>query len=491
MPAFAAPQSSTDRRGARVFGALGLWAAVLATPTAAEAAGMYYSDRGVRPLGRAGAFVAGADDLGAIAYNPAGLADAGSALLLDLAYVNVATDFTRRAIVDDAAGNPTVVTFPTVTGTTPFVPIPTIAGSFVLPKDAGGDRFTFGLGIYAPYAALSQYPLTVGGDPAPSRYSLVSLEGSALAILGTYVAVKPIEQLRIGAGFEALTGELSTNQVFTASPRDRLLAAPESPEYDTQATLKTKPIFAPSGHFGVTAVPLPTLRFGAAFHLPFHIDTPAELSVDLPRATAFDNARQEGSRVHVRTVLPATFRVGVEGRFRDVFRIEFAYVHELWNAHRSIDVTPDGVRFYGITGFPSPFDIPPVSIPRRFRPSSSIRLGGEYTALTGAGGAWGVDLRAGISYETSAIPSDYLTPLTADLDRITTAIGASLRPHPKWRLDVVYAHVFGLEETVDPATAAVSAVNPVRGNPSVPAPVNAGTYSNAGNIVGLGATVRF
>ena len=42
----------------------------------AGAAGLYFSDRGVRPLGRGGAFVAGADDLGAIWYNPAGIVDA-------------------------------------------------------------------------------------------------------------------------------------------------------------------------------------------------------------------------------------------------------------------------------------------------------------------------------------------------------------------------------------------------------------------------------
>ena len=43
----------------------------------ADAGGLYYADRGVRPLGRAGAFVAGADDPGAITYNPAGMFDAG------------------------------------------------------------------------------------------------------------------------------------------------------------------------------------------------------------------------------------------------------------------------------------------------------------------------------------------------------------------------------------------------------------------------------
>ena len=49
----------------------------------ARAAGLYFTDRGVRPLGRGGAFVAGADDFNATWYNPAGLADAGTSFLLD------------------------------------------------------------------------------------------------------------------------------------------------------------------------------------------------------------------------------------------------------------------------------------------------------------------------------------------------------------------------------------------------------------------------
>src|SRR5262245_39823592 len=140
----------------------------------AHASGMYYSERGVRPLARGGAFVAGADDLGSIAYNPAGIADAGSSILADFAWVNVTTEFTRRSLVSDSAGNESIVEFPKVTGTTPFLPIPTVAGSYATPD----RQFTFAAGIYAPYAALSNYPETVNGQPAASRYSLVSLDGS-------------------------------------------------------------------------------------------------------------------------------------------------------------------------------------------------------------------------------------------------------------------------------------------------------------------------
>jgi len=57
--------------------------AALLGASRAEAGGLFFSDRGVRPMGRGGAFVAGADDLGAIYYNPAGILEAGNQVLVD------------------------------------------------------------------------------------------------------------------------------------------------------------------------------------------------------------------------------------------------------------------------------------------------------------------------------------------------------------------------------------------------------------------------
>src|SRR5689334_17331073 len=111
-----------------------------ALPGAAEAAGLFVADRGVRPLGRGGAFVAGADDLGALVYNPAGLFDAGEQLLIDAAWVNYSSDYKRQAIVrqtDPNTGELVAeypVTFKEVEGTTPFLPIPTLAFSYQVNK---------------------------------------------------------------------------------------------------------------------------------------------------------------------------------------------------------------------------------------------------------------------------------------------------------------------------------------------------------------------
>jgi long-chain fatty acid transport protein len=152
-----------------VAGAAIAWAAlgVTAVSRHANAAGLYVSDRGVRPLGRGGAFVAGADDLGAIWYNPAGIVEAPSSLLLDGSYVHYTDTFTRQGLATSSTGTELVTNFPTVRGTTPFLPIPTIVGSY---RFGAQKQFAAALGIYAPDAALLTYPTTIaGGAQAPQR----------------------------------------------------------------------------------------------------------------------------------------------------------------------------------------------------------------------------------------------------------------------------------------------------------------------------------
>src|SRR5579859_4449240 len=96
----------------------------LAASGEARAAGLYFSDRGVRPLGRGGAYVAGADDLGAIWYNPAGIVDAPSSILFDASWLHFTSEFTRRSQVLDSSGTVRVYEFPTTHGTSPILPIP-------------------------------------------------------------------------------------------------------------------------------------------------------------------------------------------------------------------------------------------------------------------------------------------------------------------------------------------------------------------------------
>ena len=332
--------------------------AALAATSDARAAGLYFSDRGVRPLGRGGAFVAGADDLGGIWYNPAGIVDAPSGLLLDATWLHYTSDFSRQALTTSSTGTAFVQSFPSVSGSTPVLPIPTIAGSY---RFGDRDQYAVALGVYAPMTPVTTYPRTIdSGTPAPQRYSLMSLDGSALVVAGAWFAWKPIEELRVGAGVQMLMGTFRSTVDFSACPPDNLVCAGEAPAYDAYSQLNVGPIFAPSGNFGATYVPMKLLRIGASVQAPFNVDAPAKVDVRLPTAVVFDSASQRGDDARVKFQLPPVLRLGVEVRPLDDahdLRIEVAYVREFWSVHQSIDVTPSNIQLLNVTGFPSPFAV--------------------------------------------------------------------------------------------------------------------------------------
>lgn len=457
----------------------------------AEGAGLFVADRGVRPLGRGGAFVAGADDIGAIWYNPAGLADAGSTILVDFSWLNFSAEFTRRTQVTEANGTVRVFDYPKVDGTTPFLPIPTIGGSYNFGNE---KQYTLAFGIMAPYTAIASYPLTVNGQPSPSRYSLVTLDGSALVLLGGYFAYKPIEQIRIGIGLQSIVGKFASRVVFSASPPDRLISAPEDPTYDSLSQLTVGPIFAPSMNFGITAEPEKHFRIGISTQLPFWINAPATVQVRLPNAAVFDKATQDGEDANVRFTLPLILRGGIEYRTNlgddSWLRTEFSYVREFWSMHESIEIRPENVKLLNVTGFPSPFGVAPISLPRNFKDSNSFRLGGEYSTKS-IFKSNRTDLRLGISYETSGIPREWVSALTYDSNKWIFGGGGSIHAGDHWRFDALAALALLGGETVDPAEARVPRVNPVQGNPTKTESINGGEYSARALILGVGAQYKF
>ncbi len=463
---------------------------VLGIAADADASGLYYTQRGVRPLGRGGAFVAGADDINAIWYNPAGLADAGSSVLVDLAWLNFNAKFTRQTQVADAGGTLRVYDYPTVDGTTPFVPIPTIGGSYAF---GAKKQFTAAFGIVAPYTALQSYPLSVDGQPAPSRYSLVSLDGSALIIAGGYFAYKPVEWFRVGAGIQLLTGTFQSTVVFSSNPPDRLISAPEDPAYDSLSQLKVGPIFTPSGNLGMTFVPHERVRIGLVGQLPFIIDAPATVKVRLPTAAPFDKAYQDGDEARVRFRLPPTIGAGVEYRHDftpDVkLRAELSYGREFWSLHDTVDIRSQNIKLYGITGFPSPFGVAPISIPRNFQDANLLGLGGELGYKIGS---YKVDTRVGFNYSQSAVPTAYVSPFSLDTDKFTVSLGGSMYlVSDKLRLDILYARVITSDAVVPPGEAKVPRINPVKGNPTATEAINGGTYSISANVFGVGMNYKF
>jgi long-chain fatty acid transport protein len=433
-------------------------------------------------MGRAGAFVAGADDLGAVWYNPAGLVDAGTSALVDFGWLRFGIRYVRQLRIEDHG----VVTYPSsarVEGRSPVLPMPTVAGSYALDEE---KNVVAAVGLIAPYVALASYPLEVEGEPSPARYTLGSFSGSLLVIPGAWLAFRPHPMLRIGGGFSALTGYFQSTVTFSASLQDRVLGAPEQPEYDAASQMRVGPIFAPTGQLGGILEPSKHIRLGASFQLPTWIDADATIQVRLPSAVVFDGARVTGQQARVRFALPAILRLAAEVRPLDSLRMEIAYVREYWSIHDTIDIYPQDIAVEGILGGPDRVSFPTITIPRHFQDAHSVRFGSEYAFPVHD---MRVGLRAGYARETSAVPAEYLSLSSLDFQKHIVTAGASLYLDEHWRLDAVYGRLVAESTDVAPDAGRIPRINPFSGNAAFE-PVNGGSYEAGADLIGLGAEYR-
>jgi len=440
--------------------------ALTASPSRVMAGGFYLGDRGVRGTGRAGALIAGADSPDALWYNPAGLAFSGRQLQLDATLVAPRLTFARI----DGGGE----TQPTVTGDGIPLPIP---GAFYS-DDFGAEHWTFGVGIFAPTALLTKWPDSVVIDgqtePAPQRYSLLSMAGTALAHVAAGAAWQPLPQLSIGLTAQLVTGAFRVRTTLSACDR-AICTQPENPDYDGVTELDLAPLLGATFGAGVV-YDAGFVRVGASLLTPYTLSGEATLRVRLPSAAAFDGARVDGDKASTALDFPWILRAGVEVRPLAGLRIEAAVVGELWSRQQSLTITPKDIWLRDVLAL-GDYEIGPVSIPRAMRDTLSLRLGGEYVR-----GPLGV--RAGVAYENGAFDDATLTPLTLDSDKVTLALGVSVEVTRGLFLDASYQHFFMRNRAV--RNSAVPQPNPIRPDPADPVYVGNGDYEMEVDTFGVG-----
>jgi long-chain fatty acid transport protein len=462
--------------------------AALAPSLPAEAGGLFLTDRGARPLGRGFAFVAGADDPQSLWYNPAGLAWSEQQLLLDATLTFLYGSYTRI----DSGGN--VLTPVDIDAA--VLPIPMLAYSHPV-----GD-FTLGLGVHAPNATLLRWPYGVragGGtcnatsvegasdpscEPAPQRYSLYSLEGSAFVNV-TPAAAWRRGGLAIGAGMHLLLGSFVGETAISACD-GTLCSQPEDPEWDGLARFTLSPIIHPGFTLGVTYDAGP-VRLGASFvWWPKAISGNAELDVRLPAAPLFDGAVVDGNKARLELAMPIIVRAGVEARPVRGLRVEAALVYERWSMQNAAKITPRNVWIRDAVAI-GDYQVGPIEIPRNMNDVWSIRLGGSYALWEDR-----LQISAGVNYETSSFDDAYLSALTLDSGKVVLGLGASVEVKDGLWFDVSYAHVFIQDREV--RDSRVPQPNPIRPprNPDIDPNaggavyVGNGDYRMEADIVGLG-----
>jgi long-chain fatty acid transport protein len=433
--------------------------------TPALAGGMVLPFRGVRDAARGGAFVAGAEDADAIWLDPAGIAKIDHmTLTIATMYVDQQVDYTRI----DSGGN----TMSSVANDHPGQPIPTIA--FVAP--IGDGRLVVGGGTWTPYAGLHRYAI----DGA-QRYGSISIAETKILYLTAAAGYRVTDKLRVGATIQNMVTMLDSRLVLSGCP-GQTVCAPEDPEFDSDVRVRQTDMFSPSGSVGVQFDAHPQITVGAMFQLPAKISgAEGELQAKLPSSGFYEGAMLVGDTASVEMTLPASVHVGVEYH-RQALRLEAALHVELWSMHDAITFTPKDMRIENVAGVGT-YELGPSVIPRNYKNSYAPAIGGEYAIRPD------IVVGAGYSYETSAAPKGYVSPLTVDAGKHLFGLGGSF--HAKtWSAGATVAFAKLADTDVALADAKVPQLTPVRGQPTETM-INAGHYESAYVLAGVTFTKAF
>ncbi|MFW5967804.1 MAG: OmpP1/FadL family transporter [Persicimonas sp.] len=447
-----------------------LLAAACLTLIAAEvaASGLYLPGRGVRPMGRAGAYVAsGEGDLNSLWYNPANLNfEDDIQLHVDFGGIDLDYDFHRATRTRDGDE----IGYDPVSNQGPIHVSPQL-----LIGGPVNDDSSWAFGLYAPYLSPMTFP-----EDGPQRNALVDSGGSALVFLNAAYNHELSDRVRIGVGVQ--NAMASYRLVTVTSGYTGMYGRPEDRDLDILTEITLEDYFAPAANAGVWA------RFGPKIHGAISAQSPvfirdnnAELRARMPSHPSFDGARlSDDPTIGGAMKLAPIVRAGL-GFDLDPVELELAGVWEGWSIFDEIEASPNDVEVENVDGLES-IPIGPLTIPKNFNDAFSVRLGGDVDLTDDLVG------RAGYAFETAAVPDTHHSVFLADGDKHVASLGASFTVD-RLRFDAGAAYYHLLRRDIDDSEE--RQVNPTDADDELTTVIGNGEYSGRYLIIGLGARYRF
>lgn len=469
------PMASSTRSSRSAFKLIWMTVTVLcalAMAGDAMAAGLFLPGRGVKPLGRAGAYVASTQgDLNSLWYNPAGLAGLqGTQLTVDLAFVDLAFEFQRAP---RTLPNGDVQTYDAVQNEAAPQAIPQLLIGGRLPV-FGTDKLKWGFGIYAPYLSPHTFP-----ENGAQRYTLVDNNGSVLLFANFGLAYEITPNLRIGVGFQNMFA--SFQQVSVTSGYAGVFGDPEDDDLDILSRITISSMFNPTGNFGAWVRIMPALEGAISVQLPVTVsDDAAKIEVRMPSHPAFDDAYLDGNTLQASLAFPLIARLGL--RFnKGRFDYELALVYETWSFFDEIQARPNDIFVRDVRGVGS-IRVAPLSVPMQYRDTFSIRNGFELDLNERFA------VRTGYLYERGAIPDEYYSAFLAEGDKHVMTLGATYAGK-SWSVDASFAYHFIGDRSI--SNSKVRQINPTDTENEYTLVVGNGEYSQRYLIFGTGLNVSF
>lgn len=426
--------------------------------------------RGARSLGRAGAFVASADDLTAAWANPARLATLrGVHVLGDLGvgYWQITFQRATDPEVDPEGFAPAENIAP-----------PVASPSLFLGWDFGLDWLQVTLGFYGPYAG------DLGFDSmGPQRYTLVYLD-MFQANYQLAVAVRPLSWLAIGAAFQIQDLRMTNGIKISGYTGFDPMGPPESPSNDILVEIDVASHFNPSGLFGLWIGPVDWLDLGLSVQLPINVEADGTVQAWLPSDNPMlRDAWIDGDQVTVHLSTATIIRAGAAFRLPRRFELAIDFWGELWQPHESLHTEVHDVVLRDVEG---DMDIAfgDMTLPQDWESSFGVAAAVEWETIADR-----LHLRLGILYDSGAIPDHTLSVAWVDSHKVALSFGLTVEV---WRFafDLGYAHLFFVPRTVD--NSVVRQINPLEPRQEeLTNVVGNGRYESAIDVVALTVRAHF
>lgn len=374
-------------------------ASVLALP--AFGAGFSIFEQGAKASGMAGAFVATADDPSAVFYNPAGLAQQRRlAAYAGASFINFSNEFT---------GDPNS---PVTSGTEgkyarhTFVPPNFYA---IVPI---GENLTVGVGAYSAWGLRTDW-----AEPWVGRYISNDADLKTMSFNPVIAWQTSDGRLALGGGVEYRRGRVFLNA-------NRMALNPFTGRIVDIANTRLASDYASDigWNVGILFKPSERLRFGASYRSDMDLDLDGEAQINqIPTGNAQLDAvirtqLPPNQPIEAAFPFPAVAAVGVAFSPNENWDVEFDVTHMTWSRFEALSV-----QF---------MTTPAASFTREqnWEDSSAFRLGANYNATPD----W--DVRLGALYDQNPQPTEAVSPLLPDSDRIGVTFGAGLHRGP-WIAD--------------------------------------------------------
>jgi len=440
--------------------------AVVGQRAQAQGFGVYEHDSCTMARGGTGV-AAPCGNASAIFFNPAGIV--GSANTWDLSFGGtlIAINF---HYLDSLSG--------TTTNTVKNnIPVPAVYLTRQL-----SPKLAIGIGMYAPYGLVVEWPQDFAGRFLSYRSDLASL------YFQPTVAYKVSPKLRIGAGLTYAHTSVNLRQHLELSSQEALPGVTfanlgVAPGTDFANAVLDGSGSSIGGHFGVIFEPTPRISIGARYLTQMTANitgtatfTPIPTGITLAAGNPFgapagtpieqipfgagNTLANQSAKTSI--PLPDQLIVGVAVKATSALTVlgDYQWVH--WSVFANLPLTFANLGTQTLS--------------EEFQNTNGWRLGAEYRMQSLA-------LRGGFLHHDNAAPDQTVTPLLPEGKRNEYTAGLGISLTPKMRIDLAYQYI-------DQQARRGRVVQPPTPGPSGTA-YNTGLYSGNANLFGASIVLGF